>query len=108
MTSPLIVIACLALLLSLLNDPAPGVTRLALAAASIVGPAMTIDAGRALYPIEVDGLGSLRLGRGPTTLRHLDRHDHQRVVLVMCMTTVVHNWLEQLGVPVGLFSIRIL
>ncbi len=84
MKPPLVVIARLALLRGLLADPAPSVTRLAMAAAPIVGPVMmrttilTLDAGRALDLVEVDGFGSLCLGRGPATLCHLDLHDRVR------------------------------
>ena len=97
MKPPLVIV--LALLRGLLADPAPGVTRLAMAAAPIVVPATTrrtiiLDAGRAIDPVEVDGLGSLPLGGGPASVRHLDCHDHHRVVLVMRTITFVHGGLD--------------
>ena len=96
---PPLVVLVLALLRGLLADPAPGATRLAMAAAPIVVPATTrrtiiLDAGRAIDPVEVDGLGSLPLGGGPASVRHLDRHDHHRVVLVMRTSTFVHGGLD--------------
>ena len=97
MKPPLVIV--LALLRGLLADPAPGATRLAMAAAPIVVPATTrrtiiLDAGRAIDPVEVDGLGSLPLGGGPASVRHLDRHDYHRVVLVMRTSTFVHGGLD--------------
>ncbi len=89
----------LALLRGLLADPAPGATCLAMAAAPIVVPDTTrrtiiLDAGGAIDPVEVDGLGSLPPGGGPASIRHLDRHDHHRVVLVMRTITFVHGGLD--------------
>ena len=71
MKPPLVIV--LALLHGLLADPAPGAIRLAMAAAPIVVPATTrrtiiLDAGRAIDPIEVDGLGSLPPGGGPASM----------------------------------------
>ena len=79
MKPPLVIV--LALLRGLLADPAPGAIRLVMAAAPIVVPATTrrtiiLDAGRAINPVEVDGLGSLPPGDGLTSVRHLDRNDH--------------------------------
>ena len=96
---PPLVVLVLALLRGLLADPAPGATRLAMAATPIVVPATTrrtiiLDAGRAIDPVEVDGLGSLPFGGGPASVRHLDRHDHHRVVLVMRTSTFVHGGLD--------------
>ncbi len=54
-----------------------------------------LDAGRAIDPVEVDGLGSLPPpGGGPASVRHLDRHDHHCVVLVMRTITFVHGGLD--------------
>ena len=97
MKPPLVLV--LALIRGLLADPAPGVTRLTMAAAPIVVPATTrrtiiLNAGRAIDPVEVDGLGSLPPGGGPASVRHLDRHDHHRVVLVMRTSTFVHGGLD--------------
>ena len=97
MKPPLVLV--LALIRGLLADPAPGVTRLTMAAAPIVVPATTrrtiiLDAGRAIDPVEVDGLGSLPPGGGPASVHHLDRHDHHRVVLVMRTITFVHGGLN--------------
>ena len=97
MKPPLVLV--LALLRGLLADPAPSATCLAMAAAPIVVPATTrrtiiLDAGRAVNPVEVDGLGSLPPGDGPTSVRHLDRNNHHRVVLVMRTITFVHGGLN--------------
>ena len=97
MKPPLVIV--LALLRGLLADPAPGATRLAMAAAPIIVPATTrrtiiLDAGRAIDPVEVDGLGSPPFGGGPASVRHLDRHDHHRVVLVMRTIRFVHGGLD--------------
>ena len=96
---PPLVVLVLALLRGLLADPAPGAIRLAMAAAPIVVPATTrktiiLDAGRAIDPVEVDGLGSLPFGGGPASVRHLDHHDHHRVVLVMRTIMFVHGGLD--------------
>ena len=72
---PPLVVLVLALLRGLLTDPSPGAIRLTMAAAPIVVPATTrktiiLDAGRAIDPVEVDGLGSLPPGGGPASVRH--------------------------------------